>query len=356
MISFVGMHRIITVLLLCFIAPALASAAEPVTRRDGFLTIWNAIQRPALPAWTAFADVPEDARGSLEIDYAVDRGLLDEADMFYPDDSLTVADAQLWLIRTRNIEPRDEAGDVLLSEIAEPEHIPALAALYGIDALEPEHILTHDALMDMMRSLDARLAAEEHETSLYSEKFHGKGTAFGESFDMHAMTAAHRTFPPNTLVRVTNVDNDKSVVVRINDRGPFVQGRNMDLSLGAFTTIADRSKGKIMARYERLGDALLVSTCRGADHFQKRITREVRFYWGVPHTLPLGQSLSLTSEEFFVVRGVTYPDGNKSIIQNWVAPGESFSITPAIEGEYRFIVGTASGRRREMRMQVRHCD
>lgn len=349
--------RRFTALLLVFLCvPTAAFAAQSVTRRDGFLMIWSAIQRPALPAWTAFDDLPEDARGSLEIDYAVDRGLIDEADLFHPDDPLTVADAQLWLIRTRNIEPRDEAGDVLLSGIPDPEHVPALAAFYGIDALSPDHALTSDELLDMMRTLDARLAAEEHETSLYSEKFHGKGTAFGESFDMHAMTAAHRTFPANTLVRVTNVDNDKSVVVRINDRGPFVQGRDMDLSLGAFTSIADRSKGKIMARYERLGDAVLANACTGVDRFQKRITRDVLFHWGVPHTLPLGQSLSLTSDQFFVVRGITYPGAKKTIIQDIVAPGESFSLTPSIEGEYRLIVGTTTGRRREMRMQVRRCD
>ena len=69
--------------------------------------------------------------------------------------------------------------------------------------------------------------------SYYSSDFHGKKTANGERFDMHDLTAAHRTLPFNTLVKVTNLENNKSVVVRINDRGPFKKGRIVDLSLGA---------------------------------------------------------------------------------------------------------------------------
>lgn len=66
--------------------------------------------------------------------------------------------------------------------------------------------------------------------SWYGPDFHGKRTSNGEVYDMHAMTAAHKTLPMNTMVRVTNIKNGKSIVVRINDRGPFVAGRVIDLS------------------------------------------------------------------------------------------------------------------------------
>ncbi|MFA5832941.1 MAG: septal ring lytic transglycosylase RlpA family protein [Bacteroidota bacterium] len=69
--------------------------------------------------------------------------------------------------------------------------------------------------------------------SYYAHDFHGKKTANGELYDMHALTAAHRSFPFGTKVRVTNSDNGKSCVVRVNDRGPFKLERIMDLSLGA---------------------------------------------------------------------------------------------------------------------------
>ncbi len=69
--------------------------------------------------------------------------------------------------------------------------------------------------------------------SYYGRRFHGRRTANGERFDMYAMTAAHKTLPFGSRVRVTNPRNGKSVIVRINDRGPFVRGRTIDLSRAA---------------------------------------------------------------------------------------------------------------------------
>lgn len=69
--------------------------------------------------------------------------------------------------------------------------------------------------------------------SWYGRAFHGRRTASGERFDMYALTAAHRTLPLGSRVRVTNLVSGQSVVVRINDRGPFVRGRVIDLSLAA---------------------------------------------------------------------------------------------------------------------------
>ncbi len=74
---------------------------------------------------------------------------------------------------------------------------------------------------------------EVGEASYYAREAHGKTTASGEKFNMNAYTAAHKTLPFGTKVRVTNLTNNKSVVVRINDRGPFVAGRIIDLSYAA---------------------------------------------------------------------------------------------------------------------------
>ena len=70
-------------------------------------------------------------------------------------------------------------------------------------------------------------------SSFYAEDFHGKLTANGEVYDMYGLTAAHKTLPLNTIVRVTNISNDKSLILRINDRGPYVKGRILDCSYGA---------------------------------------------------------------------------------------------------------------------------
>lgn len=69
--------------------------------------------------------------------------------------------------------------------------------------------------------------------SFYGSFFQGKPTASGEPFDVNKMTAAHKTLPMQTMVQVTDMDTGNSIVVRINDRGPFVAGRVIDLSQGA---------------------------------------------------------------------------------------------------------------------------
>lgn len=74
--------------------------------------------------------------------------------------------------------------------------------------------------------------------SYYHKKFNGKRTASGEKFHNSGMTAAHKSLPFNTKVKVTNTKNKKSVKVRINDRGPFTKGREIDLSRKAFMKIA----------------------------------------------------------------------------------------------------------------------
>jgi hypothetical protein len=144
------------------------------------------------------------------------------------------------------------------------------------------------------------------------------------------------------------------VTVRINDRGPYVQGRDMDLSLGSFLQIAERSKGKIRATFERLGDAEIVVRCQD-DRLQKRITKDVRLNPGIPHSFALGRTLSLKSDSPFVLRDLLYPDGMNLGQQTWVTDGESFDFTPSIVGTYRFLVGTKIGRVREMKMEVVDC-
>ena len=67
-------------------------------------------------------------------------------------------------------------------------------------------------------------------SSWYGKKFHGSKTSNGEIYNMHARTAAHKTLPMHTMVKVTNIQNGKSTVVRINDRGPFIKGRIIDCS------------------------------------------------------------------------------------------------------------------------------
>jgi rare lipoprotein A len=76
--------------------------------------------------------------------------------------------------------------------------------------------------------------------SWYGKQFHGRTTASGEDFDMFELTAAHRRLPLGTYVKVTNLRNGKWIIVRVNDRGPYVNGRIMDLSYGAARMLSFR--------------------------------------------------------------------------------------------------------------------
>jgi len=88
--------------------------------------------------------------------------------------------------------------------------------------------------------------------SWYGPKFHGKTTANGEQFDQMAFTAAHKKLKFGTLLRITNPKNDKSVVVRINDRGPYITGRQLDLSKAAAQELGMIKKGVVKLKVEEI--------------------------------------------------------------------------------------------------------
>jgi rare lipoprotein A len=94
--------------------------------------------------------------------------------------------------------------------------------------------------------------AEEGNASWYGVPFHGRRASNGEVYDMYKLTAAHRTLPFETMVRVTNLNNGKSTVVRITDRGPFVDNRIIDLSLAAAREVDSIGPGVVPVRVEVL--------------------------------------------------------------------------------------------------------
>lgn len=88
--------------------------------------------------------------------------------------------------------------------------------------------------------------------SWYGNKFHGHATSNGETYDMFKMTAAHKTLPIPTYARVTNLANDRQVIVRINDRGPFHRGRIIDLSYAAASKLGMLAKGTAQVEVEAI--------------------------------------------------------------------------------------------------------
>jgi rare lipoprotein A len=100
----------------------------------------------------------------------------------------------------------------------------------------------------------ARAGVQEGVVSWYGERFHNRPTASGELFDVSDLTMAHPSLPFGTRVLVTNLRNGRSVVVRVNDRGPFVGSRIADLSQAAAATLGMLQRGLARARIEVLRD------------------------------------------------------------------------------------------------------
>lgn len=115
--------------------------------------------------------------------------------------------------------------------------------------LKKSYVHTFVVLLIFISSACAINPAEKHfyreigVASYYAKSLHGHSTASGERYNMHAFTAAHRKLPFGTVVMVTNLKNNKSVKVKINDRGPFVKGRIIDLSTAAAKKIGLLTEG-----------------------------------------------------------------------------------------------------------------
>lgn len=338
------------IFVLLFLPVSVQARDDFVTRAEGYVLIWESISRPAFFTKSSYKDVPEGSYGFTEISYGKRRGILSkDTDTFRPQEPLLLKDALLWLYRTRNIR---ELPDMQESDL------PSMVGDYPIVEMNRslDGRVRRNDLFAMMTKLDGMLRTEVHTASYYADYFHGRTTAFGEIFDMHDITAAHRSLPHNTLVRVTNIENKKSIIVRINDRGPYVEGRNMDLSLGAFGKIAHHGEGLLRATFERLGDKDLIDRCEQRQkRYQKRITRDIHFFRGVPHTFSLGEQLVLQSRRPFVIQGITFPDQQYLRVQDFVLPEEKYRFTPDMPGLYEFHVGDTLGSSRVLRMNVSQC-
>jgi len=137
-----------------------------------------------------------------------------------------------------------------------PDATPRLEPLHRF-ANRPYTVLGQD----FVPATTLRNYKERGVASWYGRKFHGQKTAIGETYDMYAMTAAHPTLPLPSYARVTNVATGKSVIVRVNDRGPFLHGRVIDLSYAAAykVGIAGRGSGEVEVEAIIPGDAPILA-------------------------------------------------------------------------------------------------
>lgn len=128
-----------------------------------------------------------------------------------------------------------------------PDAVPRIEPLHA-PALRPYTVMGQR----FVPMTELRPYRERGHASWYGRRFHGNPTAIGEPYDMHAMTAAHPTLPLPSYARVTNVANGRSVVVRVNDRGPFLRGRLIDLSYAAAHRLGYVNAGSALVEVEAI--------------------------------------------------------------------------------------------------------
>lgn len=121
-----------------------------------------------------------------------------------------------------------------------------------------ERILVEEFVPEVVKESNVNTTPVEYinrgtmKASWYGPKFHGRMTANGEIYDQMALTAAHKSLKFGTLLKVTNTKNGRSVIVRINDRGPYIEGRDIDLSKGAAIELGLLKKGVARVKIEEV--------------------------------------------------------------------------------------------------------
>ncbi len=181
----------------------------------------------------------------------------------------------------------------------------------------------------------ARDFRQRGEASWYGKKFHGKKTSSGEIYDMYAVTAAHKTLPLQTYVRVRNLNNNKEIDVRINDRGPFVRGRIIDLSYTAAKQIGIVGPGTAPVEIVALGSADTsekekngARTYRPGDYYKGNFTIQVGAFKIKGNAERLKEKLDKTYKNAHIS---VYQSGDETFYR--VRVGKSSTLEQAMEYE-----------------------
>lgn len=184
--------------------------------------------------------------------------------------------------------------------------------------------------------------------SYYGKKFHGRQTANGEKFNMRDLTAAHRTLPFNTKVKVTNLKNNKSVIVRINDRGPFAKGRIIDLSRAAAEKIGLIADGVAMVEITEVGGGQ--KNKNKAKKYEtrknKKITHGAYYNYNFRRTKPKGYGVQVGSFSEQALAGENAKDYQ-------IKYNNPVVIESTNKGLYRIIIGKFRKKKYAERLQKR---
>lgn len=190
--------------------------------------------------------------------------------------------------RDLNDVNREDAGEVIMGK--EMAYVkPVSTSNFSSDSskINEKTAELNSELVKLNAELEAlenevEVVHEETQASYYHDKFNGKKTASGEVFSNKKYTAAHKTLPFGTKIRVTNLSNDEEVIVEVNDRGPFAKGRQLDLSKTAFMDLTrHKGHGILKVKIEVLPE--------NYEEKRSEIEEEISLIAGIPDNLDLNE-------------------------------------------------------------------
>ena len=192
---------------------------------------------------------------------------------------------------------------------------------------------------DYVPATSLRPYRERGVASWYGRKFHGEKTSTGEIYDMYAMTAAHPTLPLPSYARVTNVALGKSVIVRVNDRGPFLHGRVIDLSYAAAAKLGIAQKGSGEVEVE----AILPAGCPGRRRPRRRCRPSAPRRRASPSLEPVSVPIASAEGGFVVQLGAfaNYANAQTFVahLANQIAPVGVEPGVRQVNGLFRVFIG-----------------
>jgi rare lipoprotein A (peptidoglycan hydrolase) len=212
-----------------------------------------------------FADTPLDAWYTPYVAAAKEEGIINgySDNTFQPDKLINLAETLKIFLTSYSDISYDNTEDYLYVDTPLGEWLTQYTAyaaekglinIYSTNTVNPSQEMTRGYLAEIVYRMIMSRDHDYHfgKATYYGSALHGNKTASGDTFDMYAMTAAHKTLPFGTIVRVTNLANGEYIDVEINDRGPYGPGRVIDLSSSAFEEIAALSTGVINVQYKEL--------------------------------------------------------------------------------------------------------
>lgn len=165
---------------------------------------------------------------------------------------------------------------------------------------------------------------EEGVASWYGKKFHGRKTSNGEIYDMYAMTAAHKTLPMNVHLKVTNLSNGRSTTVRVNDRGPFVKSRIIDLSYSAAKELDVVGPGTAPVRIEALG-------YKEQGQAGQVAYRQPASYEAGPFMIQVG-AFTVADNAYRLAARLKSRYGNSAVVEGWVDGRKFYRVRVGLYG------------------------